>query len=637
MRYLPCKKCGSGLAIVKGSVGQCPYCGAKTLYMESIYSFKYYLSEILNLTLYKSHKPTKVSELERRKSLIEDFFYNLKTDFDEYRHLIITKLDKINIDPLKLFHTIRTAGNFGIIIEEIILPDIEDEKNKKKYKEFKDYSYIIHKSLIALYYSYLAKNSLSTEHCEKYYKLAENNYRNIVDFCNISRLENAKSNIYKNKEIYVILSEFTAILRCILNNNPKFYSDKLEDLLDRLIKINAEEFRKYNLYNQIENIYQLERETSVVLEKVKIDCPLLSTDNLEENIIFNNEENMEKLNSVRNWIESVSERYQRYQRSLLKLHSGKLVKYLESYRTEFIIYKNKNVQKFNTLLEVMILKALEGYNTETGELLNTLSDFLQEDRLNKKIIEKFEIEYNVLIQLDELLKNFIKDLFKKPLLRDLEKEYYKKLNSLILTKHSEFDNYILKYINYMFQWFEETRSKEVLTLEEQKNQFRLNIKPNLKNLISLSFNLDERVIPYPLFIDLKVQNKKLKLNHPEIITVSIENPNLSEIKDIKIYFFMSNSFESKLEYTSIKRLKSNEISKIKTKIIPKKIGNFLFMVMIEYQHINKTFWMPSIKLELEVERDEELAKYNQYQLSKSGFLQSDIEINSVNRFMRIGI
>jgi len=163
------------------------------------------------------------------------------------------------------------------------------------------------------------------------------------------------------------------------------------------------------------------------------------------------------------------------------------------------------------------------------------------------------------------------------------------------------------------------------------------VKPSLEKLISLSFNLDKKVVPYPLFIDLKVQNKKLKLNHPEIIIVSIENPNLSEIKDIKIYFFMSDSFESKLEYTSIKRLKSNEISKIKTKIIPKKIGNFLFMVMVEYQHINKTFWMPSIKLELDVERDEEFANYNQYQLSKSGFLQSDIEINRINRFMRIGI
>jgi hypothetical protein len=285
----------------------------------------------------------------------------------------------------------------------------------------------------------------------------------------------------------------------------------------------------------------------------------------------------------------------------------------------------------------MILKALEGYNTEAVELLNSLSDILQEDKLNEKIIEKFEIEHNDLIQLDELLKNFIKYLFKKPLLRDLEAEYYKKLISLISAKHAEFDNYILKYINYMFQQFEEVRSKKVLTLDEQKNQFNLKVKPNLEQLIKTSFNIDEKVVPYPLFIDLKVQNKKLKLNHPEIITVSIENPNLSEIKDIKIYFFMSDSFESKLEYTNIKRLKSNEISKIKTKIIPKKIGNFLFMVMIEYQHVNKTFWMPSLKLELEVERDEELARYSQFQLSKSGFLDSDIEINRINRFMRIGI
>jgi hypothetical protein len=59
--------------------------------------------------------------------------------------------------------------------------------------------------------------------------------------------------------------------------------------------------------------------------------------------------------------------------------------------------------------------------------------------------------------------------------------------------------------------------------------------------------------------------------------------------------------------------------------------------MIEYQHINKTFWMPSIKLELEVERDEQLAKYRQYQVAKSGFLQSDIEINRIIKFMRIGV
>ncbi len=636
MRYLPCKKCGSGQPTVKGSIAHCPYCGAKTFYMESIYSFKYYLAEILNLALSKTEKTIRSSEIERRKSLVQDFYYNLKADFDEYRHLIITKLDNINIDPLKLFHSIRSAGNLGLIIEEFLLTHLNDKYTKKKYEEFRDFSYIINKSLLGLYYSYLAKSSVSTENCAKYYKLAETNYQNIVDFCNIIKLENPNSLIYTQKDIFIIFSEFAAILRGILNKNPKFYSDKLEDLLDKLIKISGDNFRKYTLYNQIENIYQLERDTCVVLEKVKIDCPLLSTENLEENLIYNSEENIEKLNTVRNWIETVTKRYQRYQRSLLKLHSGQLVKYLESYRTEFINYKNKNVQKYNILLETMIMKALDAYNSEAGELLTSISDIIQDDRFNGKILEKFEIEHKDLNQLDELLKNFINDIFEKPLLRDLEAEYFRKITSSISNKHSEFDNYILKYINYVLQKFEESRSDHVLTLKEQKSQFNLKIKPYLQELIKLSFNLDEHSIPYPLFIDINVNNKKLKLNHPEMITVSIENPNLSEIKDIKIYFFTSDSFESKLEYTSIKKLKANEMTKIKTKIIPKKIGKFLYMVMVEYQHINKTFWMPSIKLELKVDRDEELAKYQYYPVSTSGIFQNDREINRIF-FMRIGI
>ena len=61
------------------------------------------------------------------------------------------------------------------------------------------------------------------------------------------------------------------------------------------------------------------------------------------------------------------------------------------------------------------------------------------------------------------------------------------------------------------------------------------------------------------------------------------------------------------------------------------------MVMVEYQHSNKTFWMPSIKLELEVERDEELAKYSHHPVLNSGIFQSDIEINRIFKFMRIGI
>lgn len=635
--FMPCKKCGCGLPIIKGSAAQCPYCGAKTLYMESVYSLKYYLTEILGINSFKNGRKIDSSELERRKSLIESYFFQLKSDFNEYRHLIITKLDNITIDPLRLFNLIQSTGNFEIIIEEFLLIYLNDEKIRKKYQDIRDYSYLMNKSLLGLYFSFLAKNSWNLDKCADYYHLAEKSYQNIVDYCNITKLENNSFYICKKENLYVILSEFAAILRGILNKNPKYYSDKLEDLLDKLIKIKADDFQKFTLYNQIENIFQLERNTSVVLEKVKIDCPLLSTDSLEENIIFNPEENLEKLNSVRNWINNVSERYQKYQRSLLKLHSGRLINYLESYREEFINYKNMNTEKFKTLLETMISNAFDTYNSEALEVLNNLSDFLQHDLLNEKIIERFEIEQKDLIELEHLLQNFIDDIFKKPLIRNLVSDYYKHLISSVSIKHTEYDRYILKYINRMVQDFENSRSKKSLTLEEQRNQFSLELKPNLKKLIDLSFGLDEKVISYPLFMDIKIENKKLKLDHPEIINVIIENPNFTDIKDIKIYFFMSDSFQSKLQYTSIKKLKANEITKIKTKVIPRKTGNFLYMVMAEYQHSNKTFWMPSIKLELEVERDEEYSRYNIYPIMNSGLYQSEIEINRTFKFLRSGI
>ena len=633
MLYFPCKKCGCGLPIVKGSVAKCPYCGAKTLYMESLYSFKYYLNEILHLTSIKKEGNIKNSEIERRKSLIQSFFYKLNTDFNEYRHLIITKLDNIDIDPIKLYYLIRSAGNFEIIVEEFLLTHLKEENIRKKYQEYRDLSYIINKSLLGLYYSYLAKNSSYLKNCSEYYQLAERNYKNIVDFCNITKLENNHSKICKKKEIYEIIAEFAAILRGILNKNPKYYSEKFELLLNKLNNIETDGFQKYNLYSQIDSIYQLERDTSVLLEKVKIDNPFSSSYPVEENIIFNTEENLENINNVRNWIKDISGKYQIYQRDLLKLHSGKLINYLESYRTDFINYNNKNVEKFNSLLEEMVIKAFEVYNSEAVELMNTLSDFLQDDIFNKKVIEKFEIEYKDLINLDDILKKFIKDIFQKPLLRNFKSEYCKKLISLISVKHTEFDKYILKYVNRIFQNFEEIRSKKILSLEEQKNQFSLELKPNLKKLLNSSFNLDEKVLSYPLFLDIKVENKKLKLNHPEIISLIIENPNLTDIKDIKIYFFMPNSFKSKLKFTSIKRLKANERRKIKTKIIPKAPGTSLFMVMAEYQHTNKTFWMPSIKLEFEVERAEELVKYNYYHVPNSSLFQREIEVNRAYKFI----
>ncbi len=623
--YLPCKKCGSGLPIVKRSIAMCPYCGVKTSYIDSKISFKYFLNEILHLESVKNKRNIKDSEIERRKSLIQSCFYKLTSDFNEYRHLIITKLDNIKIDPVKLYNLIRIAGNFEIIIENYLLEYLKNEPIRIKYQEFRDIAYIINKSSLGLYFSYLARNSIYFENCSEYYRFAEKNYQNILDFCNITKFENKYSKICEKKAIYEILSEFAAILRGILNKNPKYYSEKLKKLLFKLEKINNIGFQKDILYTQIESIYLLEHNTSLLLEKIKIDNPFISNYSLEENFIFDIEENLNKINRVRNWIKNISDKYRIFQKNLLKLHSGRFINYLESYRTEFTNYEYINVKRFNRSLEQMINKAFDAYNSEVVEAMDYLSNILHNNIINESVLKKFEIEYNALIKLDGILKNIINNIFQKPLFREFTSEHCKKLVSLISVKHAEFDKQILNYINKILQNFEEFRERNVLSLEEQKNQFKSELKPTIQKLLNLSFNLDERVLSYPLFIDLEAKNEILKQNNPEVLNLRIKNPNLTDIKNLKLYFFMSNSFHSKLKFTNIKHLKSNEGRRIKIKIIPKKPGTSLFMVMAEYQHTNKAFWMPSIKFKFKIERSEQITTYNYYRYNNLEHFQTQNE------------
>ena len=228
MVFYPCKKCGNSLPIVRGSIVQCPYCGAKNFYMESFYTFKYYASDILNLSSVRNTKRIKTKEIERRKFLIMKYFNKIRSSFNEYSHFIVTKLDTIDVDLLKLFYLIRASGNFEIILERFLLPYIEEDNSLKKYVEFRDQSYIINKSLLAFYYSYLAKISIKSERCYRYYQYAEKNFQNIVDYYNITQLENNSSFLSNKSEIYSILVDFIKLLRNILNKILNFIQRNLK-------------------------------------------------------------------------------------------------------------------------------------------------------------------------------------------------------------------------------------------------------------------------------------------------------------------------------------------------------------------------------------------------------------------------
>lgn len=188
------------------------------------------MSDILKLSsLYKEKKVDK-KEIVRRKILIETYFTNLRSSFKEYRHLIITKLDSVSINPVKVFYLIRAAGNLELIIDRFLIKYLEDNNSKQKYLELRDKVYIINKSLLGLYYSYLAKNTNRYKKSFRFYQYAEKNYQH-VGHCNIVNLNDNQPFFYKIGKFYSVLVKFTNIIRNILNKNPKLFRKELEILL----------------------------------------------------------------------------------------------------------------------------------------------------------------------------------------------------------------------------------------------------------------------------------------------------------------------------------------------------------------------------------------------------------------------
>ncbi|MHA1147681.1 MAG: hypothetical protein ACTSR8_05505 [Promethearchaeota archaeon] len=604
-KYLPCIKCGSSLSIVEGSLIQCFFCGTKSVYSDSIILMNTYLMEILNIASVDKF-PEKLTnhEIEAYKSSISSYFHNLSSKFYNIRYLIITKIDEVELNREEVLELVKKAGVFKIIIEDLLLPHIQEGLSKKDFQEMRDFAYFMNKSLLGLYFSILAKEKFQYEECSKFYQFAERNYQNIVEYCINLKIESPKFSINKNKLLYEILAKFAALLRNILNENPTYSSEKFEALLRSLDNLEEKNFQIFELQSQIERIYTLGRDTSLLLEELRLADPLNLIDPLQENLLYNSAEVLENIDRIRNWIDEISIKYQDFQKKLLKLHSGTFINYLEAYRTEFTNRKNADIVKYDDLIYKIINKALGDYNLETIETLDILNDFIKKlDLSNETVIQRFEIEHDDLIKIDEMLKNFILELFKKPINRNFENEFSRELIELISGKHSEFDTYILKFSNKLLHNFEDYRNEKALSMDEQKNLFNLDLKLKIQRLINASFTLQEDLIPYPLFIEVILLSKTLTVGIPEKISVIIENPSLNIIKNVSISFFTPNSFQSKLRFYQIKKIKAKERHKVDTEIVPMEKGTYHFMVMVEYQSVGETFWMPSIRHDLEVNEE----------------------------------
>ena len=604
---LPCVKCGTGLSLIEGSTVQCFACGTINGYMESYDLFLQYLREILEISLRESESEGKISnqEIDRRKKFIESFFNDKIAKSAYFSNVIITKLDEIEYDQNELLSLIKDFGNLEIIINEFVLPFIEGELSRNEFTEITGTSYIYNKSLLALYHSYLAKIKHKFEDVNIYYQLAERNYENLLTYCNNLKGESINLDTEALKILFSSALNFSKLLRKFLEENPNYSSEALEEITKQLNPVKERDNRVVNLISQVDRIYELGKETSFILEEMRKREIFSGFEPFQENLFKNFSEILDKTDQIKNWIEDISIRYKNHQKNLLKLHLGKFIEYLKTYREEYNNRYSKIIEKFNTILEQIIKNAISNYNMETIEMIDILVDFMEKiDLSDETIINRFSIEHDDLLKLDESLKDFVLESFKKSIDYALEREISSELLNSLATKHSDFDKKILKFVYKILKDFEEFRNKNKLSLEEQRNQFILEIQPKIKRIIDASFTLREDLIPYPLFLEVVLLSRDLKVNEEQTISLLLENPSPeSEVKNVNISFFVPKSFKSSLRYIQLKKIKPSQKKQVSTQITPTEPGKFHFMAMVEYKHTNETFWMPSITTEFNVSED----------------------------------
>ena len=604
---LPCVKCGAGLSLVEGSTVQCFACGTVNGYMESYDLLLQYLREILETPSEGISKEQKVSkqEVEKRKGLIESVFNEKIAKSAYYSHIVITKLDDVEFNQEELLALAKDFGNIEIITNDYVLPYVEGGLYKSEFREIINTSYIYNNSLLALYHSYLAKIKHKLEDSNVFYQLAERNFENILSYCESLKGESVNLELEPLKIIFSAALEFCKLLRKFLIENPNYSSEKLEDLVKNLKEVKEKDNRVVTLIEQIDMIYKLGTDARFILEEIRKREIFRDFDPFREDFFKFFGDIVEKSDHVKKWIEDISERYQTHQKNLLKLHLGKFIEYLKTYREEFNNRRKKVVEKYNTTLEQIIKNAISSYIMETIEMIDILVDFMDKIELSDEtIINRFTIEHDDLIKLDESLKSFIIQIFKKSIEKNLDKEYYPELLNSLASKHADFDKKILKYIYKLLKDFEDYRNKNKLSLEEQRNQFILELQPKIKRIIDASFTLTEDLIPYPLFLEVVSLTKELKVEEEQTISLLLENPSpIADIKNVNISFFVPRSFKSSLRYMQLNKIKPNQKKQISTQITPTESGKFHFMAMIEYKNVGESFWMPSITMEFTVTED----------------------------------
>ena len=599
---LPCANCGNNLNIIKGTIVQCFQCEVKNIHFDSHDILSSFVQEIFGYSKLIEMIESNVStqEINKRIDIVFKYFNDLLAKVNSFESFVLSKLYHEDVKQLHsdTISVSKSFGMLGILINAYILPHISGAI-KDQYLEIRETCEIYQLAITGLRHNIEAKQNFKIEVSAELYQKASSNFESASDTSTKYSTENNNFHFGDEIIIFQISGKLCSDLKNILTESATYYSDNFEEYMDKLDEVSNPKAR--SLKNTIENIYEIANEIPKILEEIRVKKSILVIDHQRERILYHSEEIIEQLTNAKLWISDIEEIYKNLQSEILKLHGGQLFGYIKDYRREFHNRLSDAIKIYNKTITKIANTTLLDHTISSTDLFEELESGFSFSNLNpSEVIERIRYVKKDLLLLDVDLKEFLFEILDFGIGISLKAVNMKNVISSITDKHSSFDLMIYRYIKKILDGFIFERDDKRYTMQEQRNKFNISVRPVIENLAKVSFTIKEEDIPYPVFMELLIITSQLEVEKEYKVFFALENPSKRDVKNIKITFFIPNSFRIKTRFYDVKKIKPGQVINVETRIIPSEAGIYHFMAMAQYEYSQELFWMPGLKFKLKV-------------------------------------
>ncbi len=547
--------------------------------------------------------------LYERMLEVDKKFNALLTDSRKIDYIITTRLDEVEFD-VKIDDLRKDLGVLSVIIENLLLSWLESEIQVQQYSEMMALLKIRNVQLNGLCFSLQAVQKYEIEEVESMYYRTQKSFDQAEQY-SIKFSEKLNTEFSVEKSLSEAAKKFASLQQEFLRNNPGYFADELEKL--EFVLKDLTDARAITLKKQVIRFYNLGTSMMFILEEMRKKHKFEALEIQYERIPFYTQEIKEDFSIAKHWLKDIEDKFRNYQKNLMSVHCGQVPTYLESFRTEFQRRHSQAKEDYDQKISQYVSTTLSDFAIEIDDDFEIVDLLVEEDAYQPdQVVERFDtIKFNMQA-LGDTIKNFLFNLLDESFEPDLRATHTKDIVQGLSERHAVFDKKIYNFIDHFIERFVNERNKKQMQIEQQKQLFNRGYLPYIKELVDTSYTIDFEEIPTPLFMEILTLSTKLELESENRVVLLIENSSSMPLKNVGITFFVPNTFMIKRRIVKVGKLKPFEKKNVDTEFVPTEEGKFKIMAMVNYNHANDSFWMPSIQIPIVVgnpeKQDEKLNK-----------------------------